>query len=276
MGDLAVGNQIIKNNPEVLAKVRKEEPSRADYDAITKQAVADATKINKAVVTEQTQNVKQGDKPEDIRASAEKTMFDEMQEAIKKRTASLESEKSIDNYLAVLQGFLGMMGGTSPYAMANIGQGASSGINTLLAARKQTGLAERALGRDQMSLFTNKMAADRYAQDRAQREKISMLGLDEKWADNYATVERNRAETLRKTLSDNPMFKNAYDNARRKVEKAVSEGKTPDPKDVLEFNNAKARMKEIEDGINRTLPLPARPGATNAGASSSDPLGLRK
>jgi hypothetical protein len=276
MGDLAVGNQIIKNNPEVLAKVRKEEPSRADYDAITKQAVADATKINKAVVTEQTQNVKQGDKPEDIRASAEKTMFDEMQEAIKKRTASLESEKSIDNYLAVLQGFLGMMGGTSPYAMANIGQGASSGINTLLAARKQTGLAERALGRDQMSLFTNKMAADRYAQDRAQREKISMLGLDEKWADNYATVERNRAETLRKTLADNPMFKNAFDNARRKVEKAAAEGKTPDPKDVLEFNNAKARMKEIEDGINRTLPLPARPGATNAGASSSDPLGLRK
>ena len=38
--------------------------------------------------------------------------------------------------MALLQAGLGMMGGTSPYALANIGQGASKGISTLADARK--------------------------------------------------------------------------------------------------------------------------------------------
>ena len=59
-----------------------------------------------------------------------------MQDMLKERMASSKNQKSIDNYMSLLQAGLGMMGGTSPYAMTNIGQGASKGIAHLAEARK--------------------------------------------------------------------------------------------------------------------------------------------
>lgn len=59
-----------------------------------------------------------------------------MQDMLKERMASSKNQRSIDNYMSLLQAGLGMMGGTSPYAMTNIGQGASKGITHLAEARK--------------------------------------------------------------------------------------------------------------------------------------------
>ena len=59
-----------------------------------------------------------------------------LRDMLRERETSSKNQKSIDNYMALLQAGLGMMGGTSPYAMANIGQGASKGIATLADARK--------------------------------------------------------------------------------------------------------------------------------------------
>jgi hypothetical protein len=93
-----------------------------------KQAAADAAKI------EERKAMGAGD--EDIASLRE--MLDE-------RSKSLKNQKSIDNYMALLQAGLGMMGGTSPYAMANIGQGASKGIAALTDARKSQIAEENAL-----------------------------------------------------------------------------------------------------------------------------------
>lgn len=59
-----------------------------------------------------------------------------LRDMLRERETSSKNQKSIDNYMALLQAGLGMMGGTSPYALANIGQGASKGISTLADARK--------------------------------------------------------------------------------------------------------------------------------------------
>ena len=59
-----------------------------------------------------------------------------LRDMLTERAKSARNQKSIDNYMALLQAGLGMMGGTSPYAMANIGQGASKGISALADARK--------------------------------------------------------------------------------------------------------------------------------------------
>jgi len=59
-----------------------------------------------------------------------------LRDMLRERETSSKNQKHIDNYMALLQAGLGMMGGTSPYALANIGQGASKGISTLADARK--------------------------------------------------------------------------------------------------------------------------------------------
>lgn len=68
-----------------------------------------------------------------------------LKEMLDERSKSLKNQKSIDNYMALLQAGLGMMGGTSPYAMANIGQGASKGITHLADARKSQIAEENAI-----------------------------------------------------------------------------------------------------------------------------------
>jgi hypothetical protein len=68
-----------------------------------------------------------------------------LREMLTERSKSLKNQKGIDNYMALLQAGLGMMGGTSPYAMANIGQGASKGITHLADARKSQISEENAL-----------------------------------------------------------------------------------------------------------------------------------
>jgi hypothetical protein len=174
-------------NQATLPMAKKDPNFVYDDKTLAKEAMQDAINVKQKQNKTLDKNINQGDPAPVAQAKAEQTLFEQMQEAIKKREASLESEKSIDGYLALLQGFLGMMGGTSPYAMANIGQGASSGINTLLAARKQTGLTERAIGKDQISLM-NARASENY--------KNAVLGQNEKklnaLAANNRLLESNR------------------------------------------------------------------------------------
>jgi hypothetical protein len=74
--------------------------------------------------------------PDDI--SSLKEMLDE-------RAKSAKNQKNIDNYMALLQAGLGMMGGTSPYAAANIGQGGAKGIAALADSRKSQIAEENAI-----------------------------------------------------------------------------------------------------------------------------------
>ena len=61
-------------------------------------------------------------------------------------------QKRIDAYMSLLQAGLGMMGGTSPFAAANIGQGASQGIAAQLAARRSQVADENATLTGQLGL----------------------------------------------------------------------------------------------------------------------------
>jgi hypothetical protein len=59
----------------------------------------------------------------------------------------LKRQKQEDKYMAILQAGLGMMGGTSPNAMANIGQGASMGIAQYGQSSKQRAAENAALNK---------------------------------------------------------------------------------------------------------------------------------
>ena len=60
-----------------------------------------------------------------------------------KMIADADKNKNEDKWLALLAGGLGVMGGTSPHAFANIGQGGMQGIASLLAAKKNQGLEQK-------------------------------------------------------------------------------------------------------------------------------------
>jgi hypothetical protein len=71
---------------------------------------------------------------------------------LKDQRAESAKNKETNKYLALLQAGLGMMGGTSQYAGANIGQGASQGVAAYLAGQKQTSADDRAIQQGMLGL----------------------------------------------------------------------------------------------------------------------------
>jgi hypothetical protein len=71
---------------------------------------------------------------------------------LKDRKEQMTKDKETNKYLALLQAGLGMMGGTSRYAGANIGQGASQGVAAYMAGRKQESADDRALQQGMLGL----------------------------------------------------------------------------------------------------------------------------
>jgi hypothetical protein len=74
-------------------------------------------------------------------------------------------QRKTDAYMALLSAGLGMMGGTSPFAAVNIGQGAQAGVATQLAARKGQIADERAT----LAGYSGAAAAQEAAKERQAR-----------------------------------------------------------------------------------------------------------
>lgn len=77
----------------------------------------------------------------------QKSEYDLIREDIMNQREELKRQKQEDKYMAILQAGLGMMGGTSPNAMANIGQGASMGIAQYGQSSKQRAAENAALNK---------------------------------------------------------------------------------------------------------------------------------
>jgi len=254
-GDFAVGNAILNQNPEALAIARKpKEEVKEPEIKVPEEKSLDAY-LPPEVKTEGKGEEPKGEKE----LSPLQQAYNDYLKSQQKREAKLEKQETLGNYMAALQGFLGMMGGTSPYLFTNVGQGASSGITALMQAQKMQGANERAFGRDQFGALQMQRLMEKDVEDRGLREKLGVAGLEEKYSDNVAAVNAKRSETVRKVLDDNQPLKYGYENARKKVEDAYKLGKNPTPEDLTNYNNYKARIQELENQINKRLPLPSRP-----------------
>ena len=77
----------------------------------------------------------------------QKSEYDLIREDIMNQREELKRQKQEDKYMAILQAGLGMMGGTSPNAFANIGQGASTGIAQYSQSAKQRAAENAALNK---------------------------------------------------------------------------------------------------------------------------------
>lgn len=90
-------------------------------------------------------------KPDEI-SDPYKEYINQLASSIKSREERLTKDRETDKYMALLSAGLGMMGGTSPYAAANIGQGAQQGIQAALANRKAQIAEENAIASSRLGL----------------------------------------------------------------------------------------------------------------------------
>jgi flagellum-specific peptidoglycan hydrolase FlgJ len=120
----------------------------------------------------------------------QKSEYDLIREDIMSQREELKRQKQEDKYMAILQAGLGMMGGTSPNAFANIGQGASMGIAQYGQSGKQRAAENAALNK---GLIT----AQRYrSMDEYQRAALADR------ASGRADIIADRAEGRADTLGD--------------------------------------------------------------------------
>lgn len=98
---------------------------------------------------------------------AQPTTFDKIAELLARREASLAGERESNKNQALLAAGLGMLGGTSPYAMANIGAGGQQGMQHYAALQKGTNEAERDIISGQLGLAKYQTAAENAMAERA-------------------------------------------------------------------------------------------------------------
>jgi hypothetical protein len=99
------------------------------------------------------------------------------------REKASADQRKTDAYLSLLSAGLGIMGGTSPFAAANIGQGAQSGVATQMAARKAQIADEAAT----LKGFGTAAAAEEYAK---QRQMLAAQGRETKVGNLIANREK--------------------------------------------------------------------------------------
>jgi len=67
---------------------------------------------------------------------------------LNKRQDEIAQQKEEDKYMALLTAGLGMMGGTSPFAFSNIGQGAMAGVSSYGQSARQRAAEQNAIDRN--------------------------------------------------------------------------------------------------------------------------------
>jgi hypothetical protein len=133
---------------------------------------------------------------------------------IKQRMEESGKQKRIDAYMSLLQAGLGMMGGTSPFAAVNIGQGASQGIAAQMAARKSQVADENAILSGQLGLSRAELY-DKIRRDtlRQQAEKTAAdRGLSQQRIDVTRQAQNIKLGDLRRKASED------WDNSPRKAQ----------------------------------------------------------
>lgn len=190
--------------------------------------------------------------------------FDEFIRQQREDQAELKANKKQDAYLALMQAGLGMMAGTSPYAMANIGQGGAAGISAYANLSKQRAAELAASKKAEASAISNKIL-----------NEIRQAGIDERALAARSEVEEkaykrqdiSRANAL-KELNDARETALARFNAdpvvlglREKIKKELETG-TPE---------YAWHIKELERLQNNALAMAKIPGYTAIGQSTPYP-----
>ena len=166
---------------------------------------------------------------------------------LSKREAGLGKQRDIDNYMALLSAGLGMMGGTSPFAAANIGQGAQAGVKTFADSQARRVAEENAI-------LSGRLGEYRYAGSRSQAEALMQLRKDMQ-KENVALgreriksteLGKQEANALKKDTKELEYIKSAQERALTAAATAV--GNSPNSMTMTESQRAEA-IRKMADGL---------------------------
>jgi flagellum-specific peptidoglycan hydrolase FlgJ len=211
-----------------------------------------------------------------VKGEKQKSEYDLIREDIMNQREELKRQKQEDKYMAILQAGLGMMGGTSPNAMANIGQGASMGIAQYGASGKQRAAENAALNKGLLSAqryksmdeYQRAALADRAAgrtelagyraDEKSDRNDLKQAELDARKERDIATMITNGASRVTAELKarfPNPEFakKGEYESA-----KSALEAQFIAPYVKMQNNLLKSRYPDVFNETN-----PVRPAASS-------------
>jgi hypothetical protein len=172
---------------------------------------------------------------------------------LKQRMEESGKQRRIDAYMSLLQAGLGMMGGSSPFAAVNIGQGASTGVAAQMAARKSQVADENAILTGQLGLsraeLYEKMRRDALRQKAEEaasldRYRQGQLGLG---AGRTRALESKNYLTAQKQFMDQggPL------DIENRYKKQYGKNWKDDPTHLRNFNTEiKARINELAGRID--------------------------
>jgi hypothetical protein len=141
-------------------------------------------------------------------AQPERDIFAEILAQRKEDREAIKKSAAEDRNLALLAAGLGMMGGTSPYAFANIGAGGAKGVEALAASKARRAAELNALNKSETEALY-------YGEEIRRRNQVQRALESERAIDNLS----------------------AYDTKLRKG--FFMEGVTPTPKQIEAYENAK-------------------------------------
>jgi len=174
-------------------------------------------------------------------------------ELLSKREAGLGKQRDIDNYMALLSAGLGMMGGTSPFAGANIGQGAQAGIKTFADSQARRVAEENAI-------LSGRLGEYRYAGSRAQADALMQLRKDMAEKSDLRLREisaANRNEKIREfDVSQDVKASARLADIIKNIEVQAEKNITGDLRKNLAKDRDRLKQVEIErlTRTNKTLP----------------------
>ena len=198
------GPNPVKTKVDASASTKK--PSR-DFDYVetdTGQTPAPEIDINKLI------GGGQGGEKED-------GMMKRYMALLEGREKSSADQRKQDAYLSLLSAGLGMMGGTSPFAAVNIGQGAQAGVAAQAAARKTQAAEEAAT----LKGFGTAAAAEEYAK---QRQLIALQAQEAKIPQQLANIKQNVMKNIvaAKKIDINSLDQNQLAEIERQTEAAIA------------------------------------------------------
>jgi len=187
--------------------------------------------------------------PEPYKEPAADQGLSDIKNLLKQRMEESGKQRRIDAYLSLLQAGLGMMGGTSPFAAANIGQGAATGVAAQMAARKSQVADENAILTGQLGLsraeLYEKMRRDALKQQYEKDIAAQRLGRERLGLQGQALNVR-MGDLKRKAADD-------WENSPRKAQLEADLAKQKknwrqDPKLLGQFEMARGRF--INEFVN--------------------------
>jgi flagellum-specific peptidoglycan hydrolase FlgJ len=204
----------------------------------------------------------------------QKSEYDLIREDIMNQREELKRQKQEDKYMAILQAGLGMMGGTSPNALANIGQGASAGIAQYGASGKQRAAENAALNKGlitaqryrSMDEYQRAALADRESGRTADREARSSDKADALTQQDKALMIRTEDNTIagisrrEKQIEDNikglfkmDAFGQFEPGQMEKYNQAVAKAKAED-NDLKKYHTRMGALQKSLYNLDYTMP----------------------